>query len=154
ISKRSSSIRTNTAKATDGRTLLTWGDERSADPWRGPSRLGTGPRRVPRELRLAWRGRRRLRRLPARQEGRRPVGRLARSEDQVPVGAGHDGPGVSEAQGRLVDGAGAGPLARAVQLRRKGREVLARVRAERKRAGPRAPAPPASSGAVRHRRAD
>ena len=124
---------------------------RTIDGFVAPGLRG-GARRVRAQLRRTRRDRRRRRRVLARREGRRSVGRPPHARRRRAVERGHDGRRHVHHQGPRGDDAGGGERARLARLRRAGRALLARVRAERQGGDHRAPAPRARGGARPARR--
>ena len=116
------------------------------------SGLRRGARRVRAQLRRARRDRRRRRGVLARREGRRPVGWPPHARGRRAVERRHDGRRHVQHQGPRGDDARAGERARLARLRRAGRALLARVRAERQGRRHRAPAPRPRGGAGLARR--
>ena len=120
--------------------------------WVGFSRLRRGARRVPAQLRRTRRDRRRRRCVLARREGRRSVGRPPHTRGRRALEPRHDRRRHVHNQGPLSDDTGGVQRARLARLRRTGRALLARVRAERQSRDHCAPAPRPRGGAGPARR--
>ena len=120
------------------------------------SRLRRGTRRVRAQLRRARRDRRCRRGVLARREGRRPVGWPSHARGRRAVERRHADRLHVQHQGPGCDDACAGELAWLARLRRTGRALLARVRAERQGRRDRAPAarPRGGAGLARRGAAD
>ena len=120
--------------------------------WTGRPRLRRGARRVRAQLCRTRRDRRRCRGVLARRKGRRSVGWPPHARGRRTLERRHDGRRHVQHQRPRGDDAGGGEGARLARLRRPGRRLLARVRAEWQGRSHRAPAPRPRGGARPARR--